>query len=174
METVSNIVNSLEVLQAFVIGAVQGVTEWLPVSSQGFVILVQNIFFDGTLEQDLLLQLTILLHLGTTLAAIIYFRHSIIALLKELKHLHGNHPDTHSGLKKLLTGLVRFNGGDKEMQQLGSFIVVATIVSGIIGLVLLELLQRIVQDESNERSGAIFMLVIGCALLLTAFFAVSE
>ena len=169
MEEVNEVVNSLEVLQAFVIGVVQGITEWLPVSSQGVVILVQDIFFDNILTGDFLIELAILLHLGTTLAAIIYFRHSIVALLKELRHLHGNHPDPHKGIVGWTTGLLRFDGGDKAMQRLGSFLIVATIVSGVVGLVLLRILRQVIQDDSNESNGAIFMLVIGIALLVTAF-----
>lgn len=58
------------------------------------------------------------------------------------------------------------------MQKLGSFIVVATIISGSIGLVLLQLLRSIIVDGDPERSdgtGAYFMLIIGVALLVTAF-----
>lgn len=162
----------LETLPALVIGAVQGVTEWLPVSSQGIVILVQNVFFDNKLSPQELIHLAIFLHLGTMLAAIIYFRHSIIALLKELRHLHGNHLDTHHGVRGFFTGLIKFDGGDKSMQHLGSFIVIATIVAGVIGLVLLRLLENIIVDDNageNDGTGAFFMLVIGVALLVTAF-----
>ncbi len=67
-------------IQAVSLGLVQGLTEFLPVSSSGHLVLVsrflhwsdQGIFFD------------LVLHLGTLLAVIIYYRHKIKTILRSV------------------------------------------------------------------------------------------
>jgi len=57
--------------QYFLIGLIQGIVEWLPVSSEGVVALTSH-FLNLTVNP---LNLALFLHLGTGLAALIYFRH---------------------------------------------------------------------------------------------------
>lgn len=64
--------------QALLIGIIQGVTEFLPISSSGHLTLVQHLLGIGHLEQMLLFDL--FCHLGTLLAIIIIFWNSIISL----------------------------------------------------------------------------------------------
>lgn len=59
----------VELLRAVVIGAVQGVTEFLPISSDGHLVIVRQIF--SWPDQGLFFDITI--HLATLLAVIIYF-----------------------------------------------------------------------------------------------------
>lgn len=59
-------------LEAVLIGALQGMLEWLPVSSQGNLVLVMVSVL--RLEPAETLRLAIFLHLGTGLAALSYFR----------------------------------------------------------------------------------------------------
>lgn len=63
--------------QAVVLGVVQGVTEFLPVSSSGHLILVPRLF--GWPDQGLAFDAAI--HLGTLAALLAYFRRELIALL---------------------------------------------------------------------------------------------
>lgn len=64
----------MDVLQAFILGAVQGLTEFLPISSSGHLLVLQKIFGIGA-ETDNLLLLNILLHLGTLVAVFfVYWR----------------------------------------------------------------------------------------------------
>lgn len=64
--------------QAVILGLIQGLTEFLPVSSSGHLVLAQNIFgiTEGALTFD------ILVHFGTIFAVFIVFWRDIVSLLK--------------------------------------------------------------------------------------------
>ncbi len=68
------------IVQAVVLGIVQGLTEFLPVSSSGHLILVPTLF--GWADQGL--SYDTVLHLGTLFAVLWFFRQSLIQLVKEL------------------------------------------------------------------------------------------
>ena len=68
--------------QSFVLGAVQGLTEFLPVSSSGHLTLLQKILgYD--LGGGSMMFVNVMLHLGTLLAVIVVFRKDILALFKK-------------------------------------------------------------------------------------------
>ncbi len=72
----------MTVLQALILGVVQGVTEFLPISSSGHLIIIPEIF--GWRVQPLVFDTT--LHLGTALALIVYFYKDILEILiKKIK-----------------------------------------------------------------------------------------
>jgi|Deesub1362A_J573_1020465.scaffolds.fasta_scaffold01039_6 undecaprenyl-diphosphatase len=63
----------MDLLQVILLGALQGITEWLPISSSGHLVLLQEMWGvsgDRTL-------LTAVLHLGTLVAVVLYFRRDI-------------------------------------------------------------------------------------------------
>ena len=70
----------MDYFQIILLGIIQGLTEFLPVSSSGHLILVPNMFHfvDQGLAMDAIL------HLGTLLAIIIYFRKDLARLLLAL------------------------------------------------------------------------------------------
>ena len=75
--------NNLNFISAAVLGAIQGMTEFLPVSSSGHLVLFENIFgLDPEMPAMLLFDLVI--HVGTVIAIFIVFRKSIIAFVKNL------------------------------------------------------------------------------------------
>jgi undecaprenyl-diphosphatase len=75
--------SSLGVLPAVVLGIVQGLTEFLPVSSSGHLVLLENLFhFDPETPEMLLFDL--ILHVGTLAAIFVVFRKSIAALVANL------------------------------------------------------------------------------------------
>ena len=73
----------LTALQQIILGILQGITEWLPISSSGILALVMSNFFGITDIGDLISKL-LLLHLGTFFAALIYFRKDVAKLIKTL------------------------------------------------------------------------------------------
>jgi undecaprenyl-diphosphatase len=73
----------IDAIQALILGIIQGLTEWLPISSSGHLALAQlamnlqvPIFFD------------IVLHLGTLAAVIGVYRHELVSILKSFKSIH--------------------------------------------------------------------------------------
>jgi len=66
--------------QAVILGVVQGITEFFPISSSGHLVVIQSLF--GLKEE---LAFDVFLHFGTLAAILIYFRKDIIALLKDIK-----------------------------------------------------------------------------------------
>ena len=67
-------------LQTFILGIIQGLCEFLPVSSSGHLALLQ--YFFGFQDENLV-AFDLLLHLATVLASIIYFRRDIVQILRE-------------------------------------------------------------------------------------------
>src|SRR5947207_8535779 len=67
--------------QVLVLAVVQGVTEFLPVSSDGHLALVELLLWDSQEPRPDSLDLTIVLHLGTLGSILIFYRRQIIELL---------------------------------------------------------------------------------------------
>lgn len=61
----------MEYLKAAIMGAVQGLTEFLPVSSSGHLALLAKL---GLVEEEFALFFTVMLHVGTLLAVLIVYR----------------------------------------------------------------------------------------------------
>jgi len=61
----------MDPLQALILGIVQGLTEWLPVSSSGHLVIVQDLL-DLNSSENLVFDLV--LHMGTLLAVVVFFR----------------------------------------------------------------------------------------------------
>ena len=67
----------MEIWQAILLGIIQGLTEFLPISSSGHIVLFENIF--GLSEN---LFLTIALHLGSLIAVVVVFWRDIVYIIK--------------------------------------------------------------------------------------------
>jgi undecaprenyl-diphosphatase len=70
-------------LEHAVLGFIQGLTEFLPVSSSGHLVLAQHLF--GITEARI--ETEIILHLGTVLSVVVFLRNDILALRKDIRSL---------------------------------------------------------------------------------------
>ncbi len=75
----------MEIWQAIILGAVQGFAEFLPISSSGHLILLQNWF---GIEENVVFY-SIMLHIGTLIPVVIVLWKEIIALFKKPFNLFG-------------------------------------------------------------------------------------
>lgn len=73
----------MDILDAIIIGIVQGLTEFLPVSSSGHIELSKAILSDDSMPKEGML-FTIVLHMATALSTVVIFRKDIIELFKGL------------------------------------------------------------------------------------------
>jgi undecaprenyl-diphosphatase len=67
----------MDIIQGIIIGIVQGLTEFLPVSSSAHLVFIQNILgVESSLAFDTFL------HLGTLIAVLWFFRYDVYDMLK--------------------------------------------------------------------------------------------
>ena len=134
--------------QAFVLGVVQGLTELLPVSSSGHLILVPWAADWTYLEQHERFNQTfdVALHLGTLVAVAAYFWRDIVRLVRAWAHSLGRR---------------RIEGSDERVAW---FVLVATIPAGAIGL----LGENAIADHLGEPWQILILLSLGAALLWAA------
>jgi len=66
-------------IQSTLLGVLQGITEWLPISSQGQTVLVMLNFMQ--IEPGTAISVAIFLHIGTMLAVLIRFRKDFVSML---------------------------------------------------------------------------------------------
>ena len=76
-------------LEAIILGIIQGLTEFLPVSSSGHLELAKAIFGDQSLPQESL-TFTVILHFATALSTMVVFRSEILAIVKGLLQFKRN------------------------------------------------------------------------------------
>jgi undecaprenyl-diphosphatase len=146
----------LETLYAISLGIIQGLTEFLPVSSSGHLVLLQNIF--GLTEPELLLN--IWLHVGTLVAVLIVFYKEILSILTTLI----NFPRLYRHHK----GLVAMFKENQDV-RLAGLIIFGTIPTSILGLLFHEIAEQIF---SSVKIVGIMLLVTGTILWLTRWTSV--
>ncbi len=147
--------------ESIVLGFVQGLTEFLPISSTGHLILVRSFF---AVESGHALAFDAILHLATALAVIVYFKQDIWqllqALLRKLSRLPVNKRDE-TLLYALLIGTIPavVLGLSLESYMESTFrsplLVAAVLVAGSMLFIYAEwkYLSRSANDEVNMSKG---------------------
>ncbi|MDD2217046.1 MAG: undecaprenyl-diphosphate phosphatase [Eubacteriales bacterium] len=133
----------MTLFEAIILGLVQGLSEFLPISSSGHLALMQYFF---KIEGESVLAFAVLMHVGTLFSVFIAYWGEIWALIKELG----------ATFKDIFTGKgPRLNSN--PTRKLGAMIIVATIPTAIIGLL------------GNDIFSAMYLSLpaIGTGLLIT-------
>ncbi len=128
----------MDIFQAILLGILQGITEWLPISSSGQLML-SLVDFLGT-EPQAAFSLAITLHLGTLFAVVVKYRKDVWNMVRNL------------------------SWGDK----LTRFIIVSTVVTGVVGIPVYFLLKSIFVygDVTNGLVG-ILLIFTGISLYIS-------
>ncbi|MCI5606163.1 MAG: undecaprenyl-diphosphate phosphatase, partial [Spirochaetia bacterium] len=125
----------MTVIQGILLGALQGVAEFLPISSSGHLAVAQNLF--GLDEVPLLFD--VFLHLATLFAVVLYFRKSIWNLLKIFGRwiTRKSRPEGTEDSSDLLCGT------DKAGQKTILAVIITTVITGAIGIVTSKLIPEL-------------------------------
>lgn len=73
----------MELWQIIILAAVQGVTEFLPISSDGHLVVISPLLYGGSTPPPGIAQMTIVLHMGTLLSILVFYWRRAIRLLGE-------------------------------------------------------------------------------------------
>jgi undecaprenyl-diphosphatase len=134
------------IVQAFIMGVVQGLTEFLPISSSGHLILVPYLFgWDDTFIRSL--AFSVALHAGTLAALLVYFRDDWLRLIP-------------AGLAVLRDRSFQ----DDRDRRLAWLLVVSTIPAAVVGV----LFNDPIENAIRQAGLVAIMLVIGGVILWTA------
>ena len=136
----------MEIIDAIVLGIIQGLTEFLPVSSSGHLELGKAILGDNSIPEESLL-FTVVLHFATALSTIVIFRKDIWEIIK---------------------GLFQFKNNEETIFSLK--IIISMIPAVLVGLFFEEQLEQLF---GGDVSFVGFMLLITAVLLWFADKAMS-
>ncbi|MBK8903047.1 MAG: undecaprenyl-diphosphatase UppP [Anaerolineaceae bacterium] len=132
----------MSIIEALIIGIIQGATEFLPISSSGHLVLLPEVF--NMTNPDL--TLIGLVHAGTLLAVLIYFRQDLWNIVTAV-----------------LRGLPQRQPFAEADARLGWLIVVGSIPVGIIGLLFADFFEEVF---SSPATAAGFLLVTAVLLVI--------
>jgi len=109
----------MEIFDAIILGIIQGLTEFLPVSSSGHLELGKAILGDTSVGEESLL-FTIVLHFATAISTVIVFRKDILEIIKGLLKFTWNE-ETQFAAKIMLSTIPAVVIGlffEKQLEQL--------------------------------------------------------
>ena len=134
----------MDFLSSIFLGLVQGIAEFLPISSSGHLSLFQHFF--GLTEAGLFFD--VLLHLGTLIAIFVYYWRDIVNLVK--------------AFLRLVTGLFskKKKGARKGRKDPGARMILMLIVATLPLFVILPIKDKVESLYSNT-------IFVGCALIVT-------
>lgn len=136
----------MTLFQAFILGIVQGLTEFLPISSSGHLVLVPFLF-GWELNPEQVFPFDTLVQMGTLVAVIIYFWKDLVSIVIAV-----------------FKGLADRKPFGTQDARLGWLLVLATIPAGLAGL----LLEDMVEAAFHSARATAFFLLVTAALLLIA------
>ena len=138
----------MEILKAILFGIIEGITEWLPISSTGHMILLNQII-KLDVSKEFYSMFEVVIQLGAILAVVVLYWHKIWPFGKNLKY-----PVSKSGILKYF---------DKPKWQMWLKIFVACVPAAIIGLLFNDIFEELFY---NYVCVAIALIVFGVAFIV--------
>jgi len=135
----------LELIKSIALGLIQGLTEFLPVSSSGHLVIFEKLL--GVEAHNLVFE--VLVHLGTLLAVVIYFRYKLFRII-------GSFFGTIVGQK--------VSDEDRQFAGLGWLIILGTIPAVVVGLLARDYIEL---AFASARWSAGMLLITATILILT-------
>lgn len=148
-------------VESIVLGAVQGLTEFIPVSSSGHVVLAEHLFSGAS--DHLFVEW---INLGTVLALLIFFRHRIVGILKDIFVEKNYRLAVNIIIASIPAGIAGFTFASLiEKSSFFGNVVTVMVALAIVGVVMifLEKLPRLSEVKSAEALSWQRSLVIGVA-----------
>ena len=146
----------MSIFQAIILGVVQGIAEFLPISSSGHLAVAQRLF--GL--EDVPLLFDVMLHLATLAAVILYFRKKIARLFVILFRWVLRKPPEESQTQSEIDLLT---GTDELGRKTILAVIFATLVTGAIGV----FTSKMIPDLPIQATCAGF-LVTACLLIFSS------
>ena len=145
----------IEMIQSIILGLIQGLTEFLPISSSAHLNLFPWIFHWDEISESF----DVALHLGTLLAICVFFFKEWIELIRG-GFLVAKEKLVRSKAMSQLDKSTSFNG------KMFWYLVIATIPAGILSIVLSKLSDYLVGDNLDLEMGLIAIALIVMGILL--------
>ncbi len=139
----------MTLLQAFILGIVQGLTEFLPISSSGHLVIGQHLF--GLQHADLAFDVSV--HVGTLGAVVVFFRRDILAILTALAHWRPSRPKATAAIPE----------SNAEI-RLAALILIGSIPTALIGLAMKRYEETLF---ASPLIAGVMLIITGCVLYLT-------
>lgn len=136
----------MTLLQSIILGIVQGLTEFIPVSSSGHLVLVPNLL-GWDISPEAAFVFDVLVQVATLVAVFAYFWNDLLSILKAF-----------------VTGLREREPFNEPDSRLGWLIILATIPAGLAGLLLKDTIEQAL-NSPLATAGFLFLTV---GLLLVA------
>lgn len=138
----------MDVLEAIILGVIQGLTEFLPVSSSGHLELTKAILGDTSMPEESL-TFTVVLHFATALSTLVIFRNEVAEIFKGLFQFKWN-DELKFSLKIIISMIPAVIVGLLFEEQLESFFGGKILLVGV--MLLITALLLLLADKAKQTN----------------------
>jgi undecaprenyl-diphosphatase len=138
----------MTLIQAFILGIIQGLTEFLPISSSAHLVLIPYLF-NWNFPQEQVFPFDVLVQLGTLVAVVLYFWKDLVTIIRAF-----------------FSGLANKEPFKDFEARMGWYLLLATIPAGILGMTIKSQVEAVF---SNPTWTALLLFVTAGMLIAADF-----